>query len=94
MAGDAALMFEGYVFSTPKPYTFSGSLGISLGEKAIKIARLVTLYKTIANTNVPRLKVEGETIHLSCLLLGSINDKSSPKKCLQSSCIMLACLLI
>lgn len=80
MAGDATLMFEGYGFSTPKPYTFSGSLGINLGAKAIKIARFVTLYKTIANTNVPRLKVEGDTIHLSCLVLGSINDKSSPKK--------------
>lgn len=80
MAGDAALMFEGYGFSAPKPYTFSGSLGINLGIKRIKISRFVSLYTTIANTNVPKLKVEGDTIHLSCLVLGSVNDKSSPKK--------------
>lgn len=80
MAGDAALMFEGYGFSTPKPYSFSGSLGINLGAKKIKIARYVTLYEKIANTNVPKLKIEGDTIYLSCLVLGSVNDKSSPKK--------------
>lgn len=80
MVGDAVLMFEGYGFSVPKPYTFSGSLGINLGPKSIKIARYVSLYKTIASTNVPMLKVEGDTIHLSCLVLGSVNDKSSPKK--------------
>lgn len=80
MAGDAALMFEGYGFSAPKPYTFSGSLGVNLGQKSIKIARFVTLYKTISNTNIPRLKIEGDIIHLSCLVLGSINNKSSPKK--------------
>jgi len=79
MAGDAALMFEGYGFSSPKPYSFSGSLAINLGAKSIKISRFVTLYKTIVNTNVPRLKVEGDTIHLSCLVLGSVNDRSSPK---------------
>lgn len=80
MTGDAALMFEGYCFSTPKPYTFSGALAINLGSKVIKIARFVTLYKTIAKTNVPRLKLEGNEIHLSCLVLGSVNDKNSPKK--------------
>lgn len=80
MAGDATLMFEGYGFSTPKPYTFSGALRINLGAKAIKIARFVTLFKTVENTNIPRLKVEGNIIHLSCLVLGSVNDRSSPKK--------------
>jgi len=80
MGGDAALMFEGYGFSAPKPYTFSGALAINLGSKVIKIARFVTLYTTIAKTNVPRLKLEGNIIHLSCLVLGSVNDKNSPKK--------------
>ena len=80
MAGDAALMFEGYGFSTSKPYTFSGSLAINLGAKVIKISRFVTLHNTIGKTNVPKLKVEGNEIHLSCLVLGSTNDKSSPKK--------------
>jgi hypothetical protein len=80
LVGDAALMFEGYGFSVPKPYTFSGALGINLGSKVINIARFVTLYKTIEKTNVPRLKVEGDNIHLSCLVIGSVNDKSSPKK--------------
>ncbi len=80
MAGDAALMFQGYRFSTPKPYSFSGALSINLGSKVIEISRFVTLFKTVENTNIPSLKVEGDTIHLSCLVVGSINDKSSPKK--------------
>ncbi len=80
LVGDAALMFEGYGFSTPKPYTFSGTLGINVGANMINIARFVTLYKTVEKTNIPRLKVEGNVIHLSCLVLGSINDKNSPKK--------------
>ena len=50
MSGDAALMFEVYCFSAPKPYTFSGALTINLGSKVIKIARFVNLYKTIENT--------------------------------------------
>lgn len=80
LVGDAALMFEGYGFSTPKPYTFSGTLGINVGANMINIARFVTLYKTVEKTNMPRVKVEGNVIHLSCLVLGSMNDKSSPKK--------------
>ena len=80
MAGDAALMFEAYRFSAAKPYTFSGALSINLGSKVIKISRFVTLFETIENTNIPKLKIEGDNIHLSCLVIGSINDKSSPKK--------------
>lgn len=80
LVGDAALMFEGYGFSTAKPYTFSGTLGINVGANMINIARFVTLYKTVEKTNMPKVKVEGNTVHLSCLVLGSINDKSSPKK--------------
>jgi hypothetical protein len=80
MAGDASLMFEVYRFSTPKPYSFSGALTINLGSKVIKISRFVTLFKVIEKTNVPKLKIEGDIIHLSCLVVGSINDKSSPKK--------------
>jgi hypothetical protein len=80
MSGDAALMFEGYGFSTPKPYTFSGALAINVGSMVIKIARFVSLYTTIGKTNVPKLKLDGNEIHLSCLVLGSVNDKSSPKK--------------
>jgi len=80
MAGDAALMFEGYGFSTPKPYTFSGAMAINLGSKVIKIARFVNLFTNIGKTNVPKVKLEGNEIHLSCLVLGSVNDKNSPKK--------------
>lgn len=80
LVGDAALMFEGYGFSTPKPYTFSGTLSINVGANMINIARFVTLYKTVEKINMPKVKVEGNTVHLSCLVLGSTNDKSSPKK--------------
>jgi hypothetical protein len=80
MAGDAVLMFEAYRFSAPKTYAFSGALSINLGSKVIKISRFVTLFETIENTNIPKLKVDGDTIHLSCLAVGSLNDKSSPKK--------------
>lgn len=80
MAGDAALMFEDYGFSTPKPYTFSGALAINVGSKVIRVARFMNLFTTVSNTNVPKLKLEGNEIHLSCLVLGSINDRKSPKK--------------
>lgn len=80
MAADAALMYEGYGFSTSKPYTFSGALAVNLGAKVIKIARFVNLFTTIEKTNVPKVKLEGNEIHLSCLVLGSVNDKNSPKK--------------
>lgn len=80
MAGDASLMFEVYGFSTPKPYAFSGTLAINLGSRVIKIARIVNLFTTVGKTNVPKVHVEGNEVHLSCLVLGSINDKSSPKK--------------
>ena len=80
MAGDAALMFEGYGFSASKPYTFSGALTINVGSMVIKISRFVNLYTTIGKTNLPRLKLEGNEIHLSCLVLGSVNNKNSPKK--------------
>lgn len=80
MVGDAALMYEDYGFSTPKPYTFSGALAINLGSKIIRVARFMTLFETIANTNVPKLKLEGNEIHLSCLVIGSVNDRNSPKK--------------
>ena len=80
MAGDAALMFENYGFSTPKPYTFSGALAIKVGTKVIRVARFMNLFITVGNTNVPKLKLEDNEIHLSCLVLGSVNDKNSPKK--------------
>lgn len=80
MIGDAAAMFETYGFSAPKAYTFSGSLAINLGHRVIKIARLVNLYKTDGKTNVPKLHIEGNEIYLSCLVLGSNNDKTSPKR--------------
>ncbi len=78
--GDAIGMFEGYGFSVVKPYTFSGTLGINLGTKAIKIARFFTLYNKIENTVLPRLNVIEDDINLSFLVLGSVNDKNSPKK--------------
>lgn len=80
LAGDASLVFENYGFSAPKPYTFSGTLAINVGASMINIARFVTLHKTVEKTNIPRVKIEGNVIHLSCLVLGSVNDKSSPKK--------------
>ncbi len=78
--GDAIGMFEGYGFSVVKPYTFSGTLGINLGAKSINIARFFTLYNKSENTVMPRLNVEGNVINLSFLVLGSINDRNSPKK--------------
>jgi hypothetical protein len=80
MAGDAALMFEVYGFSAPKPYSFSGALAINVGNMVVKIARFVNLYTKIEKLYIPKLKIEGNIIHLSFLVLGSINDKSSPKK--------------
>lgn len=80
MAGDAALMYEVYGFSAPKPYAFSGALAIKVGNMVIKIARYVNLYNKIDKTNMPKLRLEGNEVHLSFLVLGSVNDKSSPKK--------------
>lgn len=80
MAGDASLMFENYRFSTPKPYAFSGSLAINLGGKVIKISRFVNIFTKNDKTNMPKLKVQGNEIHLSYLVIGSVNDKYSPKK--------------
>lgn len=80
MAGDAALMYEGYGFSASKTYTFSGALAVNLGAKVIKIARFVNLFTTVGKTNVPKLHLDGNEIHLSCLVVGSVNDKNSPKK--------------
>lgn len=80
MLGDAALMFDGYGFSSPKPYTFSGALAINLGQKVIKIGRFVNLFTTVGKTNVPKVYLDGDEVHLSCLVVGSVNDRSSPKK--------------
>lgn len=80
IAGDATSMYETYGFSTLKPYAFSGALAINIGSKVIKIARYINLYNKIDNTNIPKISVQGNEINLSFLVVGSLNDRSSPKK--------------
>lgn len=80
MGGDAVLMFETYGFSTIKPYAFSGALSVNIGSKIIRIARYVNLYDKMDKTNIPKVMVQGNEINLSCLVVGSVNDKTSPKK--------------
>jgi hypothetical protein len=79
MVGDAALMYEHYGFSTRKPYAFSGALVINLGASVIKIARFLNLFTTVGKANLPKVHMDGNEVHLSCLLLGSINDRGAPK---------------
>lgn len=80
MGGDAISMYETYRFSTLKPYAFSGNLAINLGSNVIKIARYTNLYNKIDKTNIPKVIVQGNEINLSFLVVGSMNDRSSPKK--------------
>lgn len=80
IAGDAALMYQTYGFSTLKPYAFSGALAINLGSKIIRIARYINLYNKVDKTYVPKVSVEGDEINLSFLVVGSLNDRNSPKK--------------
>lgn len=80
IAGDATSMYQTYGFSTLKPYAFSGALAINVGSKVIKIARYINLYNKIDKTNIPKVSVQGNEINLSFLVVGSLNDRSSPKK--------------
>ena len=80
MEGDAISMYETYGFSTIKHYAFSGALSVNLGSKIIRIARYINLYDKINKTNIPKVMVQGNEINLSCLVVGSMNDKTSPKK--------------
>lgn len=78
--GDAVLMHQTYGFSTLKPYAFSGALAVNVGSRIIKIARYINLYNKIEKTNVPKISLQGNDINLSFLVIGSLNDRSSPKK--------------
>lgn len=80
MGGDAISMYETFRFSTLKTYAFSGNLAINLGSKVIKIARYTNLYNKVDKTNIPKVIVQGNEINLSFLVVGSMNDRTSPKK--------------
>lgn len=79
-AGDSTLMYQTFGFSSAKPYAFSGALAINLGSKVIRIGRYINLYNRIDNTNMPKVSLQGNEINLSFLVVGSMNDRSSPKK--------------
>lgn len=80
IAADAVLMHQTYGFSTLKPYAFSGNLAINLGSKVIKIARYTNIHNKVDKTNIPKVIVQGNEINFSFLVVGSMNDRTSPKK--------------
>ena len=77
---DAPLMYQTYLFSTERPYAFSGSMAINLGQRVLKIGRFLAVHDIAAKIKVPKVHVEGNTLYLSFLVIGDLYDKHFPYK--------------
>ena len=77
---DAIKMYTKYRFACKKDNALSGAMNIRLGQKIIRVSTLDFLNNEFEGSKLPKVKVTGNIIDISFLIISSKLNPDSPRK--------------